>query len=238
MKSPFYAAVVMLAFALPAQAVDLTPPLVVPNVSGTIGQNGWFVSDVALTWTVVDDESSLLATTGCEPFVLTQDDTKRTITCVATSEGGTTVGTYVVGRDTAGPLISYLGNTGSYSVAQTITIDCRVVDVTSGVASTDCTDIVVSAASLGAGTFTYGSTATDFAGNTSTASASFTVVVDTAGISALIDQYVTKESVARSLKKKFEAGQIDQFIRQVDRETGRSISLADAITLKRLVLGL
>lgn len=238
MNVRIWAGAVVLALALPASAQDFTPPVVTPNVAGAQGANGWFVTDVALTWTVADQESPLLATVGCEPVVLLQDDTKRTVTCVATSLGGTTVSSYVLGRDTTAPTISYLGNAGTYTIDQPILISCVETDVTSGVASSTCADIAGDAALFPIGTNTFTATATDFAGNTGTATVTFSVVVTTPSLSALIDVMVTKESVARNLKKWLERGDIDAFNRLVIRESGRSIGAGDAATLLRLAAAL
>jgi hypothetical protein len=227
-------ALVLLGLALPLCAQDVTPPAIAPNISGTLGLNGWFVSDVSLTWTVVDAESAIIASSGCDPVVLTQDDTKRTFTCVATSFGGTSVASYEIGRDATPPLVSYAGNAGTYQVDQQILITCAEADVTSGVAISTCTDVSGHATTFNVGTNTVTSTATDFAGNSGVGSASFDVVVTVTGMSGLVDQLVAKESVARQLKKKLQAGNIASFNRIVTRETGRSISPADAATLLRL----
>lgn len=229
---------VLLAIALPSSAQDATPPVITPNVSGTVGLNGWFISDVALTWTVTDDESPVIASIGCEPLVLLQDDTKRTFTCVATSFGGSSVASYEIGRDTQPPLITYLGNAGRYGAGDQILISCAEADVTSGIATSTCTDIVGPASLFAVGTHTVTSTATDFAGNTGTGSVTFEIVIAVPDLNALIDRMVTKTSVARNLKRLLARGDIAGFTRLVVRETGRSISTEDAATLLRLVASL
>jgi hypothetical protein len=225
---------VFIAAAPFAVAEDTTPPVVTPNVSGTLGTNGWYVSDVAISWTIVDEESSVFTTTGCEGDVLTQDDTSRTYTCSATSEGGTTAVSQTISRDTAAPVITYSENLGTYQVSDSIRIFCEDVDVTSGIASSTCADISGEALDL-IGVNTFSSTATDNAGNVATVSGSFEVQVTTAGIGTLVDQYVANPRVARTLKRKLESGNIDSFVRTVNRETGKSISATDAATLLRLV---
>ena len=44
---------------------DITAPTITPTVSGTIGKNGWHVSDVTVTWDVRDAESEA-STAGCD----------------------------------------------------------------------------------------------------------------------------------------------------------------------------
>ena len=69
---------------------DPTPPVVTPVLFGTLGTNGWYTTNVTINWTVVDPESVILSTTGCDATTLTSDTTGKTFTCSATSDGGTT----------------------------------------------------------------------------------------------------------------------------------------------------
>src|SRR5688500_11867450 len=234
-------AVALFVFTASIAAADDTPPIVTPSVSGTFGDSGWYISDVGISSTIVDEESNVFTTTGCEGDVLTQDDTARTYTCSATSDGGTTVVSETISRDTLGPVIDYSGHQSTYEIGEQVQIFCNTFDATSGVASTTCTDILGSAMAFDVGTHVFTSTATDNAGNVTTTTVSFDVVVTHAGLAALVNQYVTKASVAKSLIRNLEAAAagnaraIDSFIRTVTRETGRSISAEDAATLLRLV---
>src|SRR5262249_46280654 len=63
---------------------DVTPPVITPHIAGTLGGNGWYVSDVSVTWTVADPESAFTAT-GCDPTTITADTAGVTLTCTATS---------------------------------------------------------------------------------------------------------------------------------------------------------
>ena len=45
---------------------DTTPPIIVPTVTGTLGNNGWYVSDIDVSWTVTDPDSPV-TTSGCDP---------------------------------------------------------------------------------------------------------------------------------------------------------------------------
>jgi hypothetical protein len=90
---------------------DVTPPVVVPTVDGTLGDNDWYVSDVEISWDVIDDESAISSSTGCETVLLTTDTTGATYTCEATSEGGTTSESVTVKRDATAPDISLVSTT-------------------------------------------------------------------------------------------------------------------------------
>jgi hypothetical protein len=67
--------------------LDTTPPVIGANVSGSLGNNGWYVSDVKVSWTVTDDESTVSGTNGCEETIIDIDTASTTLTCEATSLG-------------------------------------------------------------------------------------------------------------------------------------------------------
>lgn len=92
--------------------VDTTPPVVTPAVVGTIGANGWYRSDVNVSWVVSDPESEVTSTAGCEPSVVTQDTPGHILTCQATSAGGTTSQSVTVKRDATPPTIVGLPGSG------------------------------------------------------------------------------------------------------------------------------
>ncbi|HEX2062757.1 MAG TPA: hypothetical protein VHK90_18600 [Thermoanaerobaculia bacterium] len=222
--------------ALPAFAiVDFTPPVVTPNVSGTVGGDGWFTSDVAISWTLDDPESTAAVLAGCEPVLLTTDTDGTTFFCSALSLGGITTMTYTVRRDATAPVVTYVNAKAVYGIDETISIFCNASDALSGVASTTCQDITGSARSF-LTTNTFSATATDVAGNTGSASITFTIEVSASSLSGLIAAWVPKESLARNLQRRLERGDIVGFIRTVERESGKNIAPADAAELIRLAL--
>ena len=70
--------------------VDTTVPAIVPAVSGTPGANGWYVSNVTVTWSVTDLYSGVASSTGCGPATLSAYTAGTTLTCTATSVAGLT----------------------------------------------------------------------------------------------------------------------------------------------------
>ncbi len=88
-----------------AAAVDTTPPIVTLNLSGTPGANGWFVSPVTASWSYSDPESTITSTSGCNVVTLNSDTTGVTISCSATSEGGTVTITRALKLDQTPPSI-------------------------------------------------------------------------------------------------------------------------------------
>src|SRR5919108_489735 len=67
---------------------DPTPPVVTPVVSGTLGSAGWYTSNVTVNWSVVDSESIILSTSGCNTVTLNPNTTGTELTCRAESDGG------------------------------------------------------------------------------------------------------------------------------------------------------
>ena len=46
-------------------APDTTPPVITKVVSGTTGANGWYTSNVTVTWSVTDPQSAVVIDSGC-----------------------------------------------------------------------------------------------------------------------------------------------------------------------------
>lgn len=85
---------------------DTTPPVVTPTISGTLGNNGWYVSDVTVSWTAAGPESPITSTSGCGPTTINYDTAGTTLTCTATSAGGTSSESVTIKRDATAPSIS------------------------------------------------------------------------------------------------------------------------------------
>lgn len=87
-------------------ALDTTPPEVNPIVTGTKGAGEWYTSDVAVTWTAADPESDVTARRGCDAITISADTNGTTLTCTATSTGGTSTRSVTIARDTLPPAIN------------------------------------------------------------------------------------------------------------------------------------
>jgi hypothetical protein len=77
------AAVVALAPAA-ALSSSIAPPSITLNVSGQAGDNGWYRSNVSVSWTV-SDPTGISSSSGCEPRTLTSDTDGTTLTCSASN---------------------------------------------------------------------------------------------------------------------------------------------------------
>jgi ELWxxDGT repeat protein len=84
---------------------DNTPPQVTGHVSGALGSEGWYTSDVTV-WFEVFEPDSPVTLSGCEGGTMTTDTRSSKATCVATSVGGTTSSTVEWRRDTVAPTIT------------------------------------------------------------------------------------------------------------------------------------
>ena len=82
---------------------DSTPPVITPSVTGTAGANGWYTSDVTVSWTVTDAESAVSSQTGCGSTTLTAETADTTLTCTATSGGGTASSSVTIKLDKTPP---------------------------------------------------------------------------------------------------------------------------------------
>ena len=118
---------------------DPTPPVVTPIIVGTLGLQGWYVTNVTLSWSIVDPESIILETNGCDTTTFTSDTVGSTRTCSATSDGGTTT---VSKRSSSTRLHPRLGeprrradSNGWYNHA--LTVGFSGSDATSGLDSCD-----------------------------------------------------------------------------------------------------
>jgi hypothetical protein len=162
--------------------IDPSPPTIEYTLNPTSpdGSNGWYKSDVTLTWNFSEPESpNSLQKTGCVDQSITADQAATTYSCSATSAGGS-VGpvSVTIHRDATAPTVSLVGGPaagGSYyfgSVPAAPT--CSASDALSGL---DGSCVVTPTPYVTAvGTHAVTATATDKAGNTNTATAAYTVL--------------------------------------------------------------
>ena len=88
-------------------AADATPPSIDPQLSGTLGANGWYTGPVTVTWAVADPESGIATSSGCETTTVGGETTGQTLTCSATNtEGLSAQASVVVKVDTTGPTVA------------------------------------------------------------------------------------------------------------------------------------
>jgi hypothetical protein len=158
----------------PASA-DTTPPVInhMLNPASPDGSNGWYRSNVGLTWTVTENESpASLLKTGCIDQTITADQAEQTYSCSATSDGGSAGPVNVsIKRDATAPVISGTDVNNTTWRNTNLTESFTASDATSGLANAGDASfsLTASADSDDASTpTTVSRTVTDNAGNSST----------------------------------------------------------------------
>ncbi|MEX2180074.1 MAG: hypothetical protein WD801_15265 [Gemmatimonadaceae bacterium] len=150
------------AFDVPA--FDETPPIIAPVISGTLGDNGWYRSNVSVSWSVSDAESTVSSSEGCTTVNVEQDTPGVTLTCTAESPGGMATQSATIRRDATVPQVSAsrspVANANGWNNTS-VTVSASGVDATSGIAS--CTTAAVTADGAGQEGI---ASCTDGAGNT------------------------------------------------------------------------
>lgn len=215
---------------------DASAPSVAGAVSGTIGDNGWYTSNVGVTWSVNDGISGIGSSTGCSATTTSTDNSGTTYTCSATNGAGlTTTKSVTAKRDATMPAIGYAGNAGSYTVDQTVAITCSASDAMSGLASNTCANIGGAAYTFAIGANSYSASAKDNAGNTNAATAAFSVVVTGDATCKLVERFVSNQGVANSLCVKIRQKSWGAFRNEVSAQTGKKLSAEHAVILLRMV---
>ncbi len=164
--------------------VDTTAPVIAPDVVGTLGTNGWYVSNVTVSWNVTDAESAISSQSGCDTTSITADTSGTTFTCQATSAGGTDSKSVTIKRDATKPTLSPSVSPNPMLLNGSATASAGATDGTSGIASQNCD--AVNTSSVG-GSKSVSCTATDNAGNSNSASANYRVAYDFIGFSSPVD---------------------------------------------------
>jgi len=161
-----------------ALAADSTPPVIKATVTGTAGTNGWYTSNVGVTWAVSDGQSSITNKTGCGNVTLTTDTSGVTYTCKATSSGGTASQSVTVKRDATAPKAAIVipASGATYNQNQVVKASYSCTDPTAGVST--CTGTVANGNNLDVstpGSKSFSVSSTDKAGNTTNTAISYIV---------------------------------------------------------------
>ena len=153
---------------------DTTPPTITASAVPAANANGWNNTSVTVSFSCTDSGSGVdTADSSLGNQVLTASGT-ATGNCIDNA-GNTATTSYTAQIDTVAPTIAFTGNKGSYGILDTVAITCTAADALSGVASPSCTGASGPAWSFGPGAHTVSAQATDKAGNTGSASTTFTV---------------------------------------------------------------
>ena len=127
--------------------LDSTPPVITPTVAGTLGSNDWYTSDVNVTWSVVDTESAISNQSGCTAVTVNADTSGNTITCTATSGGGSSSQNVTIKRDATASTITFVDRTAANPNGwnnSAVTVNWSCSDATSGVVAASVNQTVSS----------------------------------------------------------------------------------------------
>jgi hypothetical protein len=117
-----------------APSAVAVPPEITVTITGTLGLNGWYRSNVTVSWTVVGADS----TSGCDTRTLITDTPGTKITCTASSGLDSTSKSVTIKLDRTAPVVSAAPSrppdaNGWYNHA--LTVAFAGTDATSGIAS-------------------------------------------------------------------------------------------------------
>ncbi len=156
------------SFATPPVNIDRSPQAnvtVTPVIAGTLGNEGWYTSDVQVSWNIT---GNILGSTGCGVSNVTTDTAAVTFFCSVTSASGTVSNSVTLKRDATPPLLNWRAATPNANAAGWNRTNVNFpfdppTDARSGIASVSTTSpLVVSAEGAGV---TGSVTVTDRAGN-------------------------------------------------------------------------
>lgn len=183
---------------------DDSAPVITYNVTGALGNNGWYTSDVTVNWSVVDNESMVSAQSGCNPTVLTTDTASITLTCTAVSEGGTSSLPVTLKIDKSAPTLTPVVSPNPIVVGGVATVTSGAADSLSGIVSQNCGALDTSSVGIKSVTCT----ATDNAGNSASATVNYTVAYLWNGFLQPVDNLPTVNTVnaGQAIPVKFSLG--------------------------------
>lgn len=158
--------------------VDTGKPMITHSLSAEPNSNGWYKEDVTVTFSCDDQDGSGIDTCYADGRTTSSETigegADQSVTGTATDYAGNTATDTVTGLnvDKTAPVVLLVGGpTGDYYYGNDPAAPtCDATDALSGVA-----DCLVSGGGSSVGSHTWTATATDKAGNTSTATISYTV---------------------------------------------------------------
>ena len=136
-------------------------PTITPNVTGTVGENDWYTSDVGVSWTIDEQGGAATGKTGCDPIAVTTDTDGSTYTCSVTSEYGTGTQSVKIKRDRTRPTLNPRISPNPVPWRGSATVTPNASDGGSGIASDSCGKLDTQTI----GVHTVSCMATDNAGN-------------------------------------------------------------------------
>ncbi len=222
--------------------IDRFAPTIVGSAVPPANGTGWNNTPVEVSFTCTDAVSGIASCSA--PTILFSDGVAQSVVGTAIDRAQNVAATTVTGIniDRMPPSVTYTGNAGTYEVNQTVNITCAAADNLSGVAATTCANVTGPAFSFGLGPHTFSATASDAAGNSGSGSVTFRVEVSFASLCSVTQLFSDKPGVAMSLCAKLDAaaaaanpmaraGLLGAYRNEVQAQTGKALTAAEATTL-------
>ena len=152
--------------------IDTTPPIISPTLTPPPNANGWNNTSVSVTWNASDPISNIAFLSGCVPTTLLSETSGVLLSCSATNGAGLSNSVSVTVKiDETPPTLNPYVSPDPVAPNGTATATSGAADALSGVASQSCGAVVTSSI----GTQSVTCTATDNAGNSSSATTNYIV---------------------------------------------------------------
>ena len=187
---------------LPASTGDTTPPVVTGKPTTKPNAAGWYRANVRIDWAATDPGSGV-KTQPADTTVSTEGANVTATSPLVCDKAptpncgrGTVTGLKI---DKTAPVLTVTGvtNGATYVLGSVPTPGCKATDPLSGLAR-PCAGAKGGGNSAGVGVFTYGTTATDKAGNTRVAAASYRVTYRFDGFDQPLNDPATPMSVFKA----------------------------------------
>jgi hypothetical protein len=229
-------------------AIDRTAPVVTASATTPPNGNGWYAGDVVVHFTCTDGGSGIDSCPADQ--VLTGEGAAVSSAAVTVTDlaGNVSAPSNVVtvAIDRTKPVVSFTpSGPTSYGLLDTVAIACSATDALSGIASSSCPSTSGPAWSFGPGLHARSASATDRAGNSASASTSFTVTATADSLCDLVraftDHNGTRTSLCAHLTN-FErsrsrgqsgpaAAQLESFRKEATSRIGKPLTAAQVAVL-------
>ncbi len=113
--------------------IDTTPPMISPVFNSYPNSAGWHNSPTMMSWQITDPESAI-TDEQCEDGTLNTETAGTTLTCTATSSGGTASESVTARMDFTAPTLSApVWTQNPKSIVETATLTVPAADILSGI---------------------------------------------------------------------------------------------------------
>jgi len=219
-------------------SIDKTAPTISGTASPAPNTNGWSNTPVTVTFTCADALSGIASCTA--PVTLSAEGEGQSAAGSATDKADNTASATVksISIDRTPPLVAFARHAGSVTVDGSVKLDATATDALSGVASIAFAHRTVQAWTLQPGLNSFDSSATDKAGNSTTAKTGLTVRVTIASLEKLTRRLVSKKPVADALVALLAQHRLASYVSAVAAQKGKSLGAGQAAALVRFAKAL